>query len=268
MPDHATRDIFQPPPLFNKEPVYHHPLENAPRICTRLQQTLPSQLDLLRKLAGRPPALGPTNRYSLPKLNLVLCLFPRAGTVVRERDARERAGAKVLGAGCCLKVVRLCVFLKKTGLGEKNDNSPFSYCVWYQALSLRTFCCCCCCCCCCWPPNIWSKKPNWACAVSSQRLSAARERAKRGMVSQASDSDNPSKRNKSSKREWRAQEQRAMMLMWSFGLGRDANMPNSRAPVEVVIGAKPFGGPQKRCALRIPIKLSDRALIQPPIRPF
>jgi hypothetical protein len=131
MPGHATRDISQPPPPSNKEPVYLHLLENTPHICTRLQHTLPSQLDLLRKLARRPPALGPTDRYSLPKLNLVLCLFPRAGTVVRERDARERAGAKVVRAGSCLRVVSLCILEEEEdGIRrEKSENLPFSYCV-------------------------------------------------------------------------------------------------------------------------------------------
>jgi hypothetical protein len=118
---HATRDISQPPPSSNKEPVYFHLLENTPHICTRLQHTLPSQLDLLRKLARRPPALGTTDRYSLPKLDLVLCLFPRAGTVVRERDARERAGAKVLRAGCCLRAVSLCVLEEEDGILEKEE---------------------------------------------------------------------------------------------------------------------------------------------------
>jgi hypothetical protein len=65
----------------------------------------------------------------------------------------------------------------------------------------------------------------------------------------------------------RAASDDADVELW-VGLGSNANKPNSRAPVQVVIGAKPFGGPQKRCALRIPIELSDRALIQPPIRPF
>jgi hypothetical protein len=126
-PNTATRDIFQPQPPSNKEPVYLHPLENSPHICTRLQHTLPSQLDLLCKLACRPSALGPTNRYSLPKLNLVLCLFPRAGTVVRERDARERAGAKVLRAGCCLRAVSLGVYLKKkTGFKERRMKTHHS----------------------------------------------------------------------------------------------------------------------------------------------
>ena len=151
---------------------------NPAHISTRLQHALPGQLDLLGKLSLRPPALGPANRNTLTKLNLVLCSFPRAGTVVGERDAREGAGAEVFGAVCFWEQLALCAC--KSDHGAAGRNAPFSYCAWYHEASLRTFCCCCCCCCC-WPPNIWSKKPNWACAVSSQRLSAAMERAKRGM---------------------------------------------------------------------------------------
>lgn len=70
-----------------------------------LQEALPGELDLARRLAFTEPAAGDADALTVGQLELFLVRVPGAGAVVRETDAGEGIGAEVLVARRVLVVV-------------------------------------------------------------------------------------------------------------------------------------------------------------------
>jgi hypothetical protein len=74
---------------------------SSSKLLTNSQQPLPSQINLLRKLALAPSTLGSANRNAVAEFRFIFYTLPGAGAVVREVDAGEGAGAEVVCALCC-----------------------------------------------------------------------------------------------------------------------------------------------------------------------
>jgi hypothetical protein len=167
------------------------PTKSSPK--SRLLFSHASRLHTFIAIPSAParPSSPSRHRSTRPWIHKSHCLLrtrfcPRRPPTRRDNDAgsARTRGCRGRGSVCIALWVKVSKVQDQCRtvwivLWDKGDIPP-SYCCWYHALSLRTFCGSWCCCCC--PPNIWSKKPNWKDEEMNQALRIARKERKRGMV--------------------------------------------------------------------------------------